>query len=206
MLRALVTAGLLVVLTPALAHAAGRAPGRAIVTGAYENTLMIGYDPATGVVTGYFDMQQDGPPVITCLFELEGRLAGASAAVQALDPTAPGDHPIHGTLKMEAGGKVAVSLSEDPAGCGNVWSFTDPDLDSFALETAHAWTSVRVVKSARAYLYPTAGAAAHGRAYLVGFDGVGVVAARPGWVQIEYPGARRLITGWLPEGDLYAAP
>jgi hypothetical protein len=189
------------------ASAAGAAP--TIAGGAYENTLLIGVDPATGVVSGYFDMTQGGAqggggPVISCAFYLKGRLAGRSAAIDSFFPDDPKGDLIRGSLSAEGAGKVRVALPSEHGGCGNVWQFADATQPAdFALQTARPWTSVRVVRAAKAYFSPTPGAA-HGRAYLVSGDGVGVRAAQAGWVQVDFVGGTRTSSGWLKETDLYA--
>jgi hypothetical protein len=185
------------------AGTAGAAP--TIASGAYENTLLIGVDPATGAVSGYFDMTQGpGPPVISCAFYLRGRLAGRSAAIDTFFPDDPKGDLIRGTLSAQGSGKVRVSLPSEHGGCGNVWQFADPAQPAdFALQTAKPWISVRVVRAAKAYFSPTPGAA-HGRAYLVSGDGLGVRAVQAGWVQADFVGGTRTSSGWLRDGDLYA--
>ncbi len=173
-------------------------------TGDYDNGLMLGYDPASGVVSGYFSMTEDRPPVFSCLFAIRGKLAGASAAVDTYDPADPKGDLIRGTLSVEGKAKVRIVLPTDHGGCGNLWPFADQDNPAdFDLATARPWTAVRVVKSARAYLYPQAGVAQHGKAYVVRGDGVGVLAARSGWIEAEYTGGKKPISGWLPESDIY---
>lgn len=190
----------LAALAPALAAAAP-------ATGAYENGLILGYDPASGVVSGYFDMTQDGPPMISCVFYLRGKLAGAAAAVDTYYPADPKGDLIKGQLTVETRTKVRIALPTDHGGCANLWPFAEADQPAeFDLATARPWTSVRAVKAARAWFYPSAGAAAHGRAYLVSGDGVGVLAVKGGWVQAEFTGGRRPVAGWLKASDLYSAP
>lgn len=62
---------------------------------------------------------------------------------------------------------------------------------------------MRVVKSDKAY-FSSAPGAAHGRAYIVKGDGVGVHAAQNGWVQADFVGDTHTASVWLKESDLYA--
>ena len=98
---------------------------------------------------------------------------------------------------------VRISLPAEPDGCGNIWSFANQDNPAdFTLQHAEPWTSVRVVKSDRAYFSASPGAA-HGKAYVVKDDGVGVRAEQNGWVQADFVGEAHTSSGWLRESDLY---
>lgn len=185
------------------AGTAGAAP--TIASGAYDNTLLIGVDPASGAVSGYFDMTQGGQPSFSCIFYLKGRLAGPSASVATYFPDDPKGDLIRGSLSAQGPGKVRLALPSEHGGCGNVWQFADTTQPAdFTLQGAKPWSSVRVVKAAKAYFYPTPGAAAHGKGYLVKGDGVGVRAAQAGWVQADFVGETRTSSGWLRDADLYA--
>lgn len=175
-----------------------------IASGAYDNTLLIGVDPATGLVTGYFDMTQGGQPSFNCIFYLKGRLAGRSAAVDTFFPDDPKGELIRGSLTAVGEGQVRLALPSEHGGCANVWQFADQAQPAdFTLQGARPWIAVRVVRAARAYFYPAPGGA-HGKGYLVKGDGVGVRAARSGWVQADFVGETRTSSGWLRAADLYA--
>jgi hypothetical protein len=189
-------------LAASAAHAAPQ-----VASGAYDNTLLVGVDPATGAVSGYFDMTQEGPPSVSCVFYLKGRLAGGAAKVATFFPDDPRGDLIAGSLTSQGGGKVRVALPTEHGGCGNVWQFADTSQPAdFALQKAMPWRSVRVVKADKAYFYAAPGAAAHGKAYIVKGDGVGVRAAQAGWAQADFVGASHTSSGWLRESDLYPSP
>ena len=199
-MRAMISAAL-AALAAGAAHAAPP-----IASGAYDNTLLIGVDPATGAVSGYFNMTQGEQPVFNCTFYLKGRLAGRSAAVDSYFLGSPGDDDrIKGSLTALAPGKVRVALPTEHGGCGNVWHFADASQPAdFELQgAARPWIAVRVLKAAKAYFSPAPGAP-HGKAYIVQDDGVGVRAAQSGWVQADFVGETRTSSGWLKESDLYA--
>jgi hypothetical protein len=175
-----------------------------IQSGAYDNTLLIGVDPVSGQVSGYFDMTQGDQPSFSCIFYLRGRLAGGTARVDTFFPNDRKGDLIAGALTARGAGKVRLALPSEHGGCGNVWQFADKDQPAdFALQKAAPWVAVRVVKAAKAYFYAAPGAAP-GRGYLVKDDGVGVRAAQPGWVQADFVGEKRTSSGWLREADLYA--
>jgi hypothetical protein len=188
-----------VVLAPAIAAAAPAG----IASGAYDNTLLIGVDPATGAVSGYFDMTQGAQPSFSCVFYLRGRLAGGAAAVDTFFPDDPKGDLIRGSLRPQGPGKLRLTLPSEHGGCANVWRFADKTQPAdFELQSARPWISVRVVKAAKAYFYP-APSAVHGKAYLIRGDAVGVRAVQPGWAQADFVGETRSSSGWLRETDLY---
>ncbi|HXQ16382.1 MAG TPA: hypothetical protein VN814_17320 [Caulobacteraceae bacterium] len=195
---------LFAVVTAALAAAGAAHAAPAIGGGVYDNSLILGVDPATGAVSGYFDMSQGGQPSISCIFYLKGWLAGRSAAIDTFFPDDPKGDLIRGSLSAQGPGKVRLALPTEHGGCGNVWQFADQTQPAdFALQGARPWTSVRVVKAAKAYFSPAPGAP-HGKAYIVKGDGVGVRGGQAGWVQADFVGETRTSSGWLREADLYA--
>ena len=146
---------------------------------------------------------QPGPPAISCIFYLKGRLAGPVAILATYFPEDPKGDAITGALASPGAGKVQIVLPHEHGGCGAVWPFADKDNPAdFTLQKAEPWTSVRVVRAGRTY-FSTAPGAAHGRAYLVKGDGVGVRAAQGGWVQADFVGEKRTNSGWLRGADLY---
>jgi len=198
-LRAILALSALAALGPAPSHAAPAA----VASGVYDNTLILAVGPG-GQLTGYFDMSQPGPPEIDCIAYFRGKLAGNGGAISASEPGLPEEKPINGRIANTAAGAVRITLPNEPPGCGNIWSFANKDDPAdFTLQHAEPWTSVRVVKSAKAYFSPTPGAA-HGKTYVLKDDGVGVRATQAGWVQADFVNDSRTTSGWLRETDLYA--
>ena len=184
---------------PAVASAA--AP---LVSGDYDGAILVAYNPASGEFSGYVDMTEDGTPSFSCIFYLHGKLAGASTAIETYYPGTPRD-VIKGKLILSDPKHFRVVLVTDPGGCQNLQPFNDASVPAtFDLADAHPWTSIAVVKSNKAYFYDAAGAAAHRKSYLVQGDGVGVRAAKPGWVQVDYTAGSAPVSGWLKTSDLYS--
>jgi hypothetical protein len=198
MRRLIVAFGLLVLAShPAWAAAP-------IVSGAYADAMLIGYDPATGVVSGYFDMERGEQPSFSCIFYLKGTLAGGAAAIETYFPETPADDLIRGQLKLKDATHFQVQLPTDHGGCMNVESFTDKDMPAtFDLQAAHPWTGVAVVSRDKTHLFDTPAAAAPRKAYLVKGDGVGVRSSRPGWLQVDYVGGDKTVSGWIKAADAY---
>jgi hypothetical protein len=178
-----------------------------VSAGAYNDAMLIGYDPATGIVRGYFDMQRGEQPSFSCIFYLHGKLAGSRAAIETFFPPTPKDEVIKGELDLTDASHFQVRLASEHGGCGMVESFADANQPaSFDLATARPWVSVAVVKAAKAYFYDSPGGQAHRKAYLVKGDGVGVRAARPGWIEVDYTGGDKMVSGWLRAADVYPLP
>ena len=195
---------LILALVVLLAPVAASAAGPPIASGAYEDSLLVGYDPASNVVTGYFSMEMGLQPKFSCIFYLEGKLKGSAAAIRTYYPDTPTEDEITGALTLDGPGRLQIALPSEHGGCWNVWHFADKgDPANFLLETAHPWTSVAVVKSAKAYFYDTPGGGAHRRAYVVNGDGVGVRTSQSGWLQVDYVGGAKPISGWLRRSDVY---
>jgi hypothetical protein len=192
----------LAALLPAPFPAIAAGPG--IVSGAYDDAMLVGYDPATKIVSAYFDMEQPGPPTISCIFYLRGTLAGSKAKVATYFPETPADDLIKGDLALQDTTHFQVRLPTDHGGCGNLEPFAHKDQPaSFQLNTAHPWTSIAVVKSAKAYFWDMPASATHRKGYLVKGDGVGVHASQAGWIAVDYVGGDKPISGWLRQSDVY---
>jgi hypothetical protein len=201
LLRFIALAALLLAPPLAVAGEAG------VISGAYDDAMLVGYDPATKIVSGYFDMEQGGPPIISCIFYLRGTLAGSAAKVATYFPETPADDLINGKLALQDPKHFEVTLPTEHGGCANLEPFTDKDQPAnFQLGAAHPWTAVAVVRSAKAYFWDTPASAAHRKGYLVKGDGVGVRASQPGWIEVDYVGGDKPISGWLRQSDVYPVP
>ena len=193
-----------------IAATAGAQPARAasagVTSGAYEDALLIGFDPMTGMVSGYFREERGERPSFSCIFYLKGPLQGAQASIETYFPETPAEDVIKGRLVVTAQDRLQIRLTEEHGGCWNVQHFADEkEAAEFALQAAHPWRTIAVVKSQKAYVFDAPGGAAHRRAYLVRGDGVGVRAAQPGWLQVDFPGGRRPVSGWIKRSDVYPA-
>lgn len=194
----------------AFATASSAQPGRTasadLASGVYDGSLLIGFEPATGVVSGYFREEQGKQPSFSCIFYLRGRLQGAEAAIKTYFPETPTEKVIKGRLAVEAGGRLRIRLAEEHGGCWNVQHFADEkEPAEFMLDGPRRWRSVAVVRSDKAYFFDGPASGSHRNAYLVKGDGVGVRAAQPGWLQVDFVGGRRTVSGWIRQSDVYPA-
>jgi hypothetical protein len=156
------------------------------------------------VLTGYFQTDT-GAGQFSCIFYLTGKLTNAGARIETYFPETPKDR-IAGTLAAK-GTSVRVVLTEEPGGCAMAWHVADKDQPAdFTLSAAHPWTQIRVVRAKKAYFYNAPNSPTHRNGYLVQGDGVGVRATSAGWLQVDYPGADKITSGWVRAADLYPAP
>jgi len=175
-----------------------------ISTGVYSDGLLMGFDPATGIVSGYFQ-SETGEGQYSCIFYLSGKLSGPRSPISTYFPEEPADDLIKGELVLETSEKLQVRLQSEHGGCWNVRHFADKEEPAeFNLDSAHGWTRIAVVKSKRAYLFSDPTSANQRKAYVVKGDGVGVRATKPGWLQIDYidPDGKA-VSGWIRQTDVY---
>ncbi|MEP9357391.1 hypothetical protein [Sphingomonas sp. KR3-1] len=176
-----------------------------LAAGDYGGELLIGFDPATRTVTGYFQSFTGDRQQFSCIFYFSGTLRGRQAPVRSYFPATPAE-AIAGTLTRDTDGGIAVRLAEEHGGCWNVQHFADDTQPAaFALAAAHPWLAIAVVKSPKAYFFDRAGAPAPRKAYVVRGDGLGIRAVRDGWLQVDFTGGARPISGWIRQADVYPA-
>jgi hypothetical protein len=184
--------------------ATGGSPAPTMVSGDYGDGMLIGVDPATQAVTGYFSAAT-GQGQFSCIFYLTGKLGTSRIPVSTYFPGTPAEK-IKGDLVLKAPDSFTVRLSSEHGGCWNVEHFADAsDPAEFTLAAKHPWLSVAVVKSDRAYFFDTPTSATHRKAYIVQGDGVGVRASQPGWLQVDFVGGSKMISGWIRQTEVYPA-
>jgi hypothetical protein len=191
---------MIMLIAPASAHA--RNIG--VSTGVYNDGLLVGFDPTTKTVSGYYH-SETGQGQFSCIFYLEGRLGGRSSPISTYFPEEPAADLIKGNLVLEAPQKLKVLLDSEHGGCWNVRHFADEtEPAEFTLDAAYAWIAVAVVRSERAYFFENPTSRTHRKAYVVKGDGVGVRAKKPGWLQVDYVDPDgRTASGWIRQGDVY---
>jgi hypothetical protein len=204
LLKTSLLASALVLSIAMLAMAQGTVKSR---SGQYEE-LLIGTDPQTGVITGYYESatgwdEKAKSPRFVCSFYLHGEMQGDSAKIVTWWPGDDAEDSINGDLTFKADGSVSVRLESEHGGCWNVNHFADKDNPSnHTLDKAGSWTSVRLVKVRRAYFYNKPNEQNKRRAYLTKSNVIRVFNQSPGWVFAEY-GDERISKGWVKESDLY---
>ena len=97
-----------------------------IASGSYADALLIGYEPATKTLTGYFDMQRGEAPSFSCIFYLEGTMAqAASGHLRTYFPKTPASDLIEGRLEAQSPTTFWLALKAEHGGCMNVEPFAD---------------------------------------------------------------------------------
>jgi hypothetical protein len=170
-----------------------------IASGDYGGEMLIAVDPASHIVRGYYQ-SSTGNGRFNCIFYFSGKVNGA---IRSYFPETL-EEVVMGTLSRESDGSINVRLATEHGGCWNVQHFADKDQPAeFTLATAYPWVSVAVIKSARAHLYHSPADKAPRKAYVVKGDGVGVRAMRPGWLQVDFLGGGKPVSGWIRSSDVY---
>ena len=173
-----------------------------LTSGDYGDGMLIGVNPATRAVTGYYSADNINGQ-FSCIFYLTGKLGGSAIPVSTYFPDTPNEK-ITGKLFVETPDKITVRLSSEHGGCWNVTPFTNGEIPAeFVLVTRHPWLSIAVVKSDRAYFFDTPTNPQHRKAYVVKGDGVGVRAVRPGWLQVDFLKDSQMTSGWIRQSDVY---
>lgn len=186
-----------------------------VVSGDYEG-LLIGVDPSSGTVTGYYENftgfdQATGKPRFSCIFYLRGSTNGSPP--YTIDTWFPADKKredvITGSLTTAESNGTAVlkiKLPKEHGGCWNVQHFADDDGASFQHDATGKWVAIRVVSAQKAHFRDDADDTKKRKAYAVKGDPIRVYESRPGWV---YAGFRtpdgKTTTGWIREAELFPA-
>jgi hypothetical protein len=170
-----------------------------IVSGDYGGEMLIAVDPASHIVRGYYQ-SSTGNGRFNCIFYFSGKVNGA---IRSYFPETP-EEVVMGTLSRESDGSVSVQLATEHGGCWNVQHFADKDQPAeFTLGTAYPWVSVAVIRSARAHLYDSPTDKLPRKTYVVKGDGVGIRGQRPGWLQVDFLGGGKPVSGWIRSSDVY---
>jgi hypothetical protein len=173
-----------------------------IASGDYGGEMLIAVDPASHIVRGYYQ-SSTGNGRFNCIFYFSGKVNGA---IRSYFPETPED-AVMGTLSRESDGSLSVRLATEHGGCWNVQHFADKDQPAeFTLDTAYPWVSVAVIKSARAHFYDSPANKVPRKSYVVQGDGLGVRARRPGWLQVDFLGGGKPVSGWIRSSDVYPIP
>lgn len=170
--------------------------------------LIVGVDQRNGVITGYYENgtgwdDETKSSKFTCIFYLYGVKQGDSFKIVTwwLGNDAA-ESLVNGRLDFKADGSIEVLLESEHGGCWNVQHFADRDRPTnLSLDKPGSWTSIRVVKVRRAYLYDKPNQTRR-RAYLTKHNVIRIFSNKPGWVEAEY-GVDKIIKGWVKESDLY---
>lgn len=171
--------------------------------------LMVGIDQRSGVITGYYENgtgwdDETKSSRFTCSFYLYGVKQADSFKIVTWWPgNDPAASIINGRLDFKPDGSIDVLLEREHGGCWNVQHFADKDQPTnLTLDKRGSWTSIRVVKVRRAYLYDKPNQHTPRKAYLTKHDVIRVFSNKSGWVEAEY-GVDKISKGWIKESDLY---
>lgn len=162
--------------------------------------LVLGVDPATHVVTGYFS-SSTGEGKFSCIFFFTGKAGADEVSIESYFPATPKER-IAGTLAVTAN-EVRLSLKEEHGGCWNVQHFADADSPvQFSLSVAQpTWQRIAIVKSPKARFVDAPNGKAM-KAYLVEGDAVGVLETKGDWLHVAFVGGKGT-SGWMKKATFY---
>lgn len=176
------------------------------LSGIYQN-MILGVDPAQGVVTGYYREVFEPPnrPYLECSFYFFGKKKGANYAVQAWSPQNKKPKETAGELTFFSANNqnpsVLLRLDKVNRDC----TALQPNLAKgqgafFDFEKSGAWTEVRMVAHSKSSYYqapelssPTRDSAKRGTLLTM-------MERRSDWAQVQEDQKPK---GWIRESDLY---
>jgi hypothetical protein len=186
-----------------------------VASGDYEG-LLIGIDPKSGSITGYYENftgldEASGKPRFSCIFYLKGSMEGAPP--YKIETWFPADKTrkdlISGTLapaQADGTASLQVELKQEHGGCWNVQHFADKGGASFQLDTPGKWLAIRIVSAPKSYFHDDASDSKKRKAYVVRGNPIRVYDTKPGWVNAEYAAeGGKTTSGWIKDADLYPA-
>ena len=165
--------------------------------------LKLAFNKSTNQVTGFYENgtgydETTGQPRFSCIFYIEGKLAGNKATINTYFPL--NKDVITGVLIVE-NKAVKIQLPEEHGGCWNVEHFADKEPAAFALDQAMLWIQIRYAVAGKAYFYSDQQEAAKRNAYILKGDVVYIEKMNNGWVYCSYSG-KTTTKGWMRESDL----
>jgi hypothetical protein len=169
--------------------------------GIYEN-LMIGIDPATGIITGAYHEERNPPggPSFSCIFALKGNVHDSS-----IKAGFPGEKDVtYGRLifKNTAKNTVLIKLDDGQSGCAQTTPADFKNGELLALSYTKPWRAVMIVTAKKAYFHDSASQVSRRRSYVVYSDSVGVLEVQGNWAKVEYVNENTSTTGWMQLRDL----
>ncbi len=181
----------------------------AITSGTYDEQLHLAFNPATNVVTGYFESytgldEQTGNPRFSCIFYIEGKLKGKTALLKTYYPADSANDVINGTLQLKSTKQLTIQLPEEHGGCWNVQHFADGPTD-FSLSEKKTWVELRYVTTAKSYFYTSAKDGTQRKAFIVKGDVLHIERFSGGWAYGTYLG-KTATKGWVKTNTLNALP
>jgi hypothetical protein len=123
---------------------------QSLLSGNYNSSLSLAYDPSTGNVTGYFEDQTGWDekyqaPLFSCVFYLEGKLIDNKCELSTYYPNDKKNSMIHGELMIDGSNNINIKLDNAHGGCVNVINLEEPV--SLTLVKSTNWKQIKYVKA-----------------------------------------------------------
>lgn len=177
------------------------------VAGYYGGAIVIGIDPRSRVLTGYFEQYRLPDPrthhyMFSCLFAIYGKPDKNGYKIITWYPGEPGR--IGGRISFNATG-LRLKLDDEPPGCMNVAPDDFAHGEYFEIDRAATFLAVRLVSAKRAYFYKLPDLKKRERDYAARGDAIRIVKSGKYWVLGE-SGHDHVLKGWIREADLAPLP
>lgn len=176
---------------------------QSIHPGIYASGLMIGFDSASGKVTGVYEdasgwNEELKAPHFSCVFYLTGVVKGDSFPVVTYYPGE--EERISGVLVRLDERTIRLRLDQDHGGCWNVLALSN-EPQQFELNEEHPWRQIRYVISDKAWFYAEQSDSTPQKTYVIRNDFVCAERNEGSWVYCTFYG--EVITrGWLRVEEL----
>ena len=194
-------AGLLALLATGTGAQAAEKP----VSGEFRYVL-IGVDPQTQMITGWFESPTEDATQHVCAFLIVGKLGKEESEVLLFHPSTP-QNTVKGKIGFESqDGKLALALTLDspPTGCALAPALTSHGTSLFALIRKGDFKQVRVVSAKKAFFHKKPQAGSKGKASVVQFSRLRVFEEKEHFVRASFtPAKGKALQGWIPMGDLF---
>lgn len=169
-------------------------------SGKYDFGLNLAYNPATKLVTGFFEQytgldETTGNAKFSCIFYISGNYKQGEASIKTFYPLDEKDDLIEGKLKVDSAASVSIKLNDDHGGCWNVRPFKY-EYSRFTLEQAKDWIEIRYATVDKVFFYSDKSESTIRKAYVVKGDVVYIDKVDGEWAHCTYYG-KKVTSGWI---------
>lgn len=184
--------------------------------------MAVGFNPATGIVTGYLSALYSAPGrADACKFVFRGALTASGTARLSIKDVVPeNENGPASTMEGEfallttAKGKLRIDLpvSLAPGDCDWIIGMMEGPRVSTNGRTfvvtadtgpASDWVAVATIAAKRAFFHDAPDIRSIRKSFLVAGDVTDVTEEKPGWYRVRFTHAEKQTTGWIKISDTF---